>query len=35
MATCTSSSTSEAVRDRMLEVTFLEPDAEAYSFTFG
>jgi hypothetical protein len=25
----------EAVRDRMLEVTFLEPDAEAYSFTFG
>jgi hypothetical protein len=25
----------EAVRDRTLEITFLEPGAEAYSFTFG
>src|SRR5688572_10534711 len=25
----------DAVRDRTLEVTFLEPGAEAYSFTFG
>ena len=25
----------EAVRERTLEITFLEPDAEAYSFTFG
>ena len=25
----------EAVRQRTLEITFLEPDAEAYSFTFG
>jgi Thioredoxin like C-terminal domain len=24
-----------AVRDRTLEITFLEPGAEAYSFTFG
>jgi hypothetical protein len=24
-----------AVRDRTLEITFLEPDAEAYAFTFG
>ncbi len=25
----------DAVRDRTLEITFLEPGAEAYSFTFG
>ena len=25
----------EAVRERTLEVTFLEPGAEAYAFTFG
>jgi hypothetical protein len=25
----------DAVRDRTLEITFLEPDAEAYMFTFG
>jgi hypothetical protein len=25
----------EAVRERTLEITFLEPGAEAYSFTFG
>jgi hypothetical protein len=25
----------DAVRERTLEITFLEPDAEAYSFTFG
>jgi hypothetical protein len=25
----------DAVRDRTLEITFLEPDAEAYVFTFG
>jgi hypothetical protein len=25
----------DAVRDRTLEITFLEPDAEAYIFTFG
>ena len=25
----------EAVRQRTLEITFLEPGAEAYSFTFG
>jgi hypothetical protein len=24
-----------AVRERTLEITFLEPGAEAYSFTFG
>ena len=24
-----------AVRDRTLEITFLEPGAEAYAFTFG
>jgi hypothetical protein len=27
--------THDEVRDRTLEVTFLEPGAEAYSFTFG
>jgi Thioredoxin like C-terminal domain len=27
--------THDGVRDRTLEVTFLEPGAEAYSFTFG
>jgi hypothetical protein len=25
----------DAVRDRTLEITFLEPGAEAYAFTFG
>ena len=25
----------DAVRERTLEITFLEPGAEAYSFTFG
>ena len=25
----------EAVRERTLEITFLEPGAEAYAFTFG
>jgi hypothetical protein len=25
----------DAVRDRTLEITFLEPGAEAYVFTFG
>ena len=25
----------DAVRERTLEVTFLEPGAEAYAFTFG
>ena len=25
----------DAVRERTVEITFLEPDAEAYSFTFG
>jgi hypothetical protein len=25
----------DAVRDRTVEITFLEPDAEAYVFTFG
>jgi hypothetical protein len=25
----------ETVRDRTLEITFLEPGAEAYAFTFG
>ena len=25
----------EAVRERTLEITFLEPGAQAYSFTFG
>jgi hypothetical protein len=25
----------DAVRQRTLEITFLEPDAEAYAFTFG
>jgi len=25
----------DAVRERMLEITFLEPGAEAYVFTFG
>jgi hypothetical protein len=24
-----------AVRDRTLEITFLQPDAQAHSFTFG
>ena len=25
----------DKVRDRTLEITFLEPGAEAYAFTFG
>ena len=25
----------DAVRERTLEITFLEPGAEAYAFTFG
>ena len=25
----------DAVRERTLEITFLEPETEAYSFTFG
>jgi hypothetical protein len=25
----------DGVRERSLEIAFLEPDAEAYSFTFG
>jgi hypothetical protein len=25
----------DTVRERTLEITFLEPGAEAYSFTFG
>ncbi|WP_372517982.1 hypothetical protein [Solirubrobacter ginsenosidimutans] len=25
----------DAVHDRTLEITFLEPGAEAYAFTFG
>jgi hypothetical protein len=25
----------DGVRERTLEITFLEPDAEAYAFTFG
>jgi len=25
----------DAVRERTLQITFLEPGAEAYSFTFG
>ena len=25
----------DAIRDRTLEITFLEPGAEAYAFTFG
>jgi hypothetical protein len=25
----------EAVRERTLKITFLEPGAEAYAFTFG
>ena len=35
-AACTSSCASRAaVRERTLEITFLEPGAEAYVFTFG
>ena len=35
-AACTSSCASgTTVRERTLEITFLEPGAEAYSFTFG
>ena len=35
-AACTSSCAStDAVRERTLEITFLEPGAEAYAFTFG
>jgi hypothetical protein len=25
----------DAIRERTLEITFLEPGAEAYAFTFG
>ena len=35
-AACTSSCAQhDAVRERTLEITFLEPGAEAYVFTFG
>ena len=30
-----SSASTEAVRRQTLEITFLEPGAEAYAFTFG
>jgi hypothetical protein len=32
---CTSSSGNPAVTDRTFEITFLDPDVQAYSFTFG
>jgi hypothetical protein len=34
-AACTSSSEHDGLRQRTLEITFLESDGEAYSFTFG
>ena len=34
-ARCAFSCCHDAVRERTLEITFLEPGAAAYSFTFG